>query len=93
MPIGNTDTLPRSRFGLFYPLPAFLLALRDAPLKVPLKAGRCKGLFRDLALVFFAGERPKDEELLKDNSSSAGVSTSPVTMGSFHLLQAIGCAT
>ena len=36
--------------------------------------------------------RLKDRELPEDNSSSAGVSTSSGTMGSFPLFQAVGCA-
>ena len=76
MPVGNVDAFPRTWSGWFYPLPSSLLARQDAPLTVSLKAGRCKGLLRDFSLVFFAGERLKDEELPEDNSSSAGVSTS-----------------
>ena len=61
-------TRSRGLSSWFYPLLAFLLARRDALLTVSLKAGRCEGILCDLALVFFAGERLKDGELLEDNS-------------------------
>ena len=86
MLVGNADAFPRTWSGWFYPLLAYLLALQDAPLTVSLKAGRCEGLLRHFALVFFASERLKDKELLEDNSSSAGVSISSRMMGSFPLL-------
>ena len=74
-------------------LPASLLALRDAPLTTSLKARCCEGLLCDLVFVLpqvsFAGERVKDEELLEDNSSFAGVSTPLRIKGSFPLLRAI----
>ena len=71
-PTGNTDVPLRAQFGWYCPLPTFLLARRDESLMESLKAERCKVLLSDLTLVFFASERPKDGELLEDNSSSVG---------------------
>ena len=92
MPAGNTDASSGARYGWHCPLPAPLLAQRDTSLTVSLKVGRCKILLRDLALVFFAGERPKGRELPEDNSSFVGVSTSVGMMGSFPSLRVIGYA-
>ena len=85
-PTGNTDVPLRAQFGWYCPLPTFLLARRDESLMESLKAERCKVLLSDLTLVFFASERPKDGELLEDNSSSVGVST---LTGSFPLLRLV----
>ena len=54
-----------------------------------LNVRRCESLWHDLALLFFVGER--SGELPEDNSSSAGVSMLSGMMGSFPLLQAVGC--
>ena len=90
--MGNTDTFSGTRFGWFYPLPTYLLALQDTPLIASLKARRCEGLLHNLAFMlsraFFAGERLRDGELPEDSSSSARVSTSSGIMGSFPLLWA-----
>ena len=90
-PTGNNNVSAGAWFGWFYPLPASLLALQDASLTASLKAGRCKVLLRDLALVFFGGERPKGGELPEDNSSFAGESASSDLMGSFPRLRGTGC--
>ena len=46
-----------------------------------------------LSQVFFVDERFSDEELPKDSSSSARVSTSLGTKGSFPLSQVFSCAS
>ena len=58
------------------------------PLLALLNAGRCECLWRDLALLLFAGER--FGELPEDNLSSVGVSTLSRTMGSFALSRGLG---
>ena len=85
-PTSNTDASPRAWSGWYCPLPASLLTRRDASLTALLKASRFKILLRDLALMFFADERPKDGELPEDNSSSAGASASSWRIGYFPLL-------
>ena len=42
-----------------------------------LKAGPCEALLRDLALMFFTGEKLKGRGLPEDNSSSVGTSVTP----------------
>ena len=63
----------------------------DVSLTTSLKVGQCEVLLRDLALVFFVGERPKCGELPEDNSSSVGASASSGSMGSFPWLSGTGC--
>ena len=89
MPVGNVDTFPGTSFSLFYRRLVSLLAQRNVPLSALLNAGQCERLCRDLALLLFARER--SGELFEDSSSSAGVSTLSVMMGSFPLLWAVGC--
>ena len=82
-PVGNTDALPGTSFGWFYPQPVFLPIQQNMPLSVLLNVERCECLWRDLALLLFVGEG--FGELPEDNSSSVGASTSPGMMGSFPL--------
>ena len=58
------------------------------PLSALLNSRRCECLWRNLALPLFVGER--FGELPEHNSSSAGVSTSSGTMGSFSLSRTVG---
>ena len=71
---GNTNSSLGAQSCWYCPFPSSLLARRDELLTTSLKAGRCEVLLRDLALVFFVGERPKGGELPKDNLSFAGAS-------------------
>ena len=87
-PVGNVEAFPSTSFGWFYPRPVSLLANRNVPLSGLLNARQCERLWRDLALLLFAGER--SGELPEDKLSSVGVSTLSGTMGSFPLLQAVG---
>ena len=60
------------------------------------RAGQGKCFLHDLALVmpraFLLGKGLSDGDLPEENSSSAGVSSSPEIMGSFPLLRAIVCS-
>ena len=80
---------PGTPFGWFYPRLISFLAWRNVPPLALLNVGRCESLWCNLALLFFAGER--SSELHEDNSSSVGVSMLSEIMGSFPLLQAVGC--
>ena len=87
--VGNTNVSLGARSGWYCLLPASFLARRDASLTTLLKVGRYEVLLCNLALVFFARERPKGAELPEDNSSSTGVSTSTRMAGFFPLLRVI----
>ena len=83
MPVGNVDAFLGTPFNGFCPRPVSLPTQRNVPLFVLLNARRCECLWSDLDWLLFDGER--FGELLEDNSSFVGVSTSPEMMGSFPL--------
>ena len=56
-PVGNADAFQGASFGWFCPWPVSLLARRNVPLSALRNAGQCECLWRDLALLLFAGER------------------------------------
>ena len=87
--VGNANTFPGTSFDWFFPWLISLLARWNVPLSALLNVRRCEFLWRDLALLLFSKDR--FGELSEDNSSSAGVSTSSRTVGSFPLLRAVGC--
>ena len=85
----NADVFPGTSFDWFYPQPISLLTQRNVPLSALLNAERYECLSHDLVLLLFF--RGRFGELLEYNSSSARVSTSSGTMGSFPLSRAIEC--
>ena len=87
--VGNVDAFPGTSFGWFFPRTVSLLTRRNVPLSELLNAWRCERLWRDLALLLFAGER--SGKLPGDNSPSLGESMLSGTMSSFPLLRAIEC--
>ena len=89
--VGNVDAFPGTSFGWFCPWPVSLLARWNGPVSALQNARRCECLWKDLALLLFAGER--FGELPEENSLFTGVSTLSWMMGSLPLSRAVGCLT
>ena len=85
----NANAFMGTSFGWFCPRPVSLLTWRIVPPLDLLNAGQCELLWRNLALLFFAGEWSGD--LPEDNSSFAEVFMLSRMMSSFPLLRAVGC--
>ena len=87
--VGNVDAVLGNPFGGFCPRLVSLPAQWNVPLSTLLNAEQCECLWHDLARLLFVGET--FGELPEDNSSFAGVSTSPGMMSSFPLSRAVRC--
>ena len=88
-PVGNAYAFSGAAFGWLCPRHVSLLAWLSRSLSMLLNAGRCECPWPDLALLLFT--REGFGELLKENSSSVWISTSPGMMGLFPLSQKVWC--